>query len=287
MSARPAISVVVPFAGTAADAERVVAGLMALETGPGDELIVVDNSPAPVVEVPPPLRVLRAGRIASSYYARNTGAAEAAADWVLFVDSDCLPPSTLLDDLMQDPVDQRCGIVAGEVIAAEGQGALTARYEAARGHLGVEQHLHMGPSPAGITANLLVRRATWTELDGFREVRSGADVEFCYRAHDAGWILQYRPGARVEHLHTESLRSMLRKARRYGPGQAWVNERYPGAAPKPEIVRQLVRGAGGALVWTVRLQFTRAVYKVLDALWAVAYGVGYRFGSNEPTALPD
>ncbi|HTW12885.1 MAG TPA: hypothetical protein VME01_09090, partial [Solirubrobacteraceae bacterium] len=44
MSARPPVSVVVPFAGSRDDAHTVIAMLRALTTQPGDELILADNS---------------------------------------------------------------------------------------------------------------------------------------------------------------------------------------------------------------------------------------------------
>jgi GT2 family glycosyltransferase len=282
---RPPVTVIVPFAGNRTEAVRVVAGLLALETIRGDELFLVDNSSSPVATPEGGVRVLRADRVASSYYARNIGATQARNEWLLFTDSDCLLPTTLLSDFFRSSPGERCGMVAGEVEAAVDQTSLVARYEASRGHLGVEQHLEMGPTPAGITANLLVRKRTWEELQGFREVRSGADVEFCYRAGAAGWTLRYAPEARVQHLHTESLGAMLRKARRYGPGQAWVNGRYPGAAPRPHLLRQSVRAVGGSLVWALRREPTKAAYKILDGLWSGAYALGYRFGGNDARAL--
>ncbi len=51
---------------------------------------------------------------------------------------------------------------------------------------------------------MLVRRDVWEWLGGFHEgVRSGADVEFCWRVQDADWSLEHRPEARVEHVVRE------------------------------------------------------------------------------------
>jgi GT2 family glycosyltransferase len=279
------VTVVVPFLGDAADAARVSEQLEGLERLPGDELILVDNSPAPVATAGGAVRVVRAGARASSYYARNEGAKAANNDWVLFVDSDCLLPATLLADYFDGEPADACGVIAGELEAAPGQTAFTAQYERDRGHLEVAQHMDWGPGPAGITANMLVRREAWAGVGGFCEVRSGADMEFCWRAGAAGWTVEYRPQARVQHLHTERLRTMLRKARRYGPGQAWLNRRFPGTSPPPPVARQVGRAIAGTLVWTLTFRFRRAAYKALDGLWSVAYGWGYRFGDNEAAAM--
>jgi len=134
-----------------------------------------------------------------------------------------VPPATLLDDFFSEPIPMRCGIVAGEVDGAPGQPALTARHTRSRNHLGVEANLlDHGPHPAAGTANLMLRRDLWRRLDGFAEVRSGADLELCWRAQDAGRGFVLHREARVEHLYPERLGPTLRKARRYGAGQAWL-----------------------------------------------------------------
>src|SRR3954451_4750968 len=42
---RPAVSVIVPFAGSTTEAEKAVAALQRLRLRPGDQVIVADNSP--------------------------------------------------------------------------------------------------------------------------------------------------------------------------------------------------------------------------------------------------
>lgn len=283
--ARPAVSVVVPFAGGPADATRVCSQLLGLAVHPQDELIVVDNSPAPVVEPRGRIGLVRAGRVASSYYARNEGAAEAVNEWLLFVDSDCLLPATLLDDFLAAPPAERAGLVAGEIEGEATQTSLIARYHRSRGHLAADAALGLGPSPAAGTANLLVRRAAWEQLGGFEEVVSGADFEFSWRAGAAGWEVEYRPAARVRHLHPETVGAMRRKAARYGAGQRWLDTRYPGVPRPPRLARELLRSAAGVPIWTLTARFERAAFKALDAAWISAYARGWRSGANLPMPL--
>lgn len=281
---RPPVSVVVPFAGEAADADAMLGELGRLALRDGDELIVADNSAGEAVPETKRVTVIRVGRIGSSYYARNAGAAEAASEWLLFVDSDTLLPASLIDDFFATAPRGRCGLVAGEIEGDPGQESLVSRYLRCRGHLHAEPPLAAGPAPAAGTANLLVRKQTWTELGGFAEVRSGADFEFSWRAGERGWTVEYRPGARVLHRHPERLAPMLAKACRYGAGQRWVERRYPRAARKPGLFRELLRGAAGVVVWTLSARFERAAFKGLDALWIAAYWRGWWFGSNQPVA---
>lgn len=282
---RPPVSVIVPFAGSRQDAEPILAGLAGLTVGDGDERIVADNSVAGVVASDGGIAVVRAPRIASSYYARNVGAAAAANEWLLFVDSDTILPPALLDDYFREPPGEQSGLVAGEIEGDPAQHSRIARYHASRGHLVAARPLEIGPTPAAGTANLLVRRAAWERLGGFEEVVSGADFEFAWRAGADGWEVEYRPRARVLHRHPEEIAAMRAKARRYGAGQRWLERRHPGVPRSPRLARELVRSAAGVAVWGVTARFERAGFKGLDAIWIAAYWRGWRFGSNEPAPL--
>ena len=285
MPERPPVSVVVPFAGGPDEAEALVGELSRLRVRPGDERIIADNSTAGVVAPAEGIAVVRAPRIASSYYARNTAAERTANEWLLFLDSDCLLTPSLLDDYFAEAPGERSGIVAGEIEGDPEQDSLIARYHRSRGHLHSEGPLGTGPSPAAGTANALVRRAVWRELGGFEEVVSGADFDFSWRAGGAGWEVGYRPAARVRHRHPETLGAMRAKARRYGAGQRWLEHRYPGAPRRPGLLRELARGAAGVVAWGLTARFERAAFKALDAIWISAYARGWRWGSNEPAGL--
>jgi colanic acid/amylovoran biosynthesis glycosyltransferase len=276
------VSVIVPFGDNPEGANEVISTLSGLPRLPGDELLLVDNTEAGMDASAPGISVIRADGMRSSYYARNVGGEHAATDWLLFIDSDCLPSQDLLARYFESPIPQRSGIVAGEVGSSGSQGSLAARHARSRGHLAVEPHLSKGPYPAGVTANLLVRRAAWEALGGFCEVRSGADLEFCWRAQELGWDLDYRPAARVEHRHADRIPQMLRKAARYGPGQLWLGRRFRGAVPRPRLMRELARAVGGAIVWPLTGQFERGAFKALDGLWWFAYSLGYYLGRNGP-----
>jgi hypothetical protein len=158
------------------------------------------------------------------------------------------------------------------------------RYARSRGHIQEDWHARVRPDwphPAGITPNLLIRAKAWRELGGFHEgIASGGDVEMSWRLQDAGWWFERRTGARVEHAHVESLAAMERQARRHGAGRRWVNRRYPGAFPRPPLVRPLARCAGGALIWTLSGRIERALFKLADARWTWAGFCGYVFGDN-------
>ena len=89
-------------------------------------------------------------------------------------------------------------------------------------------------------------------------IRSGGDVDFCWRLQRAGWTLEQRPEARVEHHHREDLASFLAMVARYGAGSRWLNERHPGAAPRWPLVAGLVGSAGDVARATLLARPARA-----------------------------
>jgi GT2 family glycosyltransferase len=132
-----------------------------------------------------------------------------------------------------------------------------------------------------VTSNLLVRRAAFDDVGGFVEdVRSGADVDFCWRVQERGWKLEHRPGAVLEHAHPDDVPRLLSKARRHSAGRRWVNDRWPGALPRPPIARPLLRAPAVAAYWALRGNRERAAFKIVDMRLSFASLRGYYTGDN-------
>lgn len=241
---RPPVSVVVPFAGDASQAQAALVMLRALHTGLGDELILADNSgvaPGDIVGV----TVVRANAERSPAHARNAGAALARADWILFLDADTRAPADLLDAYFAEPVAPTVGALAGEVIAAPGGASLAERYGAARSFLSQRAHLAHPYLPRAVAANLLVRRAAFEQLGGFLEgVRAAEDTDFSWRLQRAGWLLELRPGASVEHRYRASVGELRLQWRGYAAGRAWLARRYADFQPESAVRRGLRRAVG-------------------------------------------
>ena len=277
MSGRPPVSVVVPFAGDRADAERLARALARLRLGEGDEVIMGDNSPGGVAagDLDGGVRLARAEAERSSYHARNVAAKLATREWILFMDADCLPGSGLLDSYFEPPVGDRVGALAGPILHAPGQRSLAARYARARNFVVIPEE--PGAIPTAPTGNLLVRGAAFERVVGFVEgIRSGGDVDFCRRIQEAGYTLELRPAATVIHAHKETLREYLRIVSRYAAGACWLDERYPGIAPRWPLWPELWRAVRGALGRWAAGDVEEAKFRLIDGLSLVAHNVGYR-----------
>ncbi|HET7046659.1 MAG TPA: glycosyltransferase family 2 protein [Solirubrobacteraceae bacterium] len=296
---RPEVSVVMPFAGDGGAAAAAIETLLALDTRPGDELILADNSVLPVAAsvATPPVKVLRAIAERSPAHARNAGAAAAHNDWILFLDADCLVHHGLLDAYFALPVSEDVGALAGEVLAAPAADTLTARYGAARGFLSQEAHLRHPYRPRAVAANLLVRRAAFEQVGGFYEgIRAGEDTDFSWRIQAAGWRLELRSEASVEHRYRTTLKDLRSQWRGYAAGRAWLARRYDGFEPEPALRRASTRAwrrlrrappaerpmaRSRELVAARAGRLERGGYALLDALLSAEELAGFAL-SNRP-----
>jgi GT2 family glycosyltransferase len=275
---RPSVSVVVPFGGRARDTRDLTSALAAINWRLDDEAIVVDNTVGGTFPDAPGIRVIHAFEQASSYYARNVGTKTSTNPWVLFIDSDCRPRPTILDDYFNREIPPRCGILGGEVLPLRGDDdGVVSRYARTRGHLRQAPHVQAS-RPFVVTANALVRRAAYDDVGGFVEgIRTAGDKDFSWRVLNGGWTIEYAPDAIVEHRHRENLRDLFEQWERYGTGNAWLEQRYPGTYPRRPVVRRL--GGIGKLLVHAGAELSRgrrpaAEVAALDAFVATAYLIG-------------
>jgi GT2 family glycosyltransferase len=242
---RGTVSVVMPFAGDVAARAEAIGALLALRVGPGDELILADNSSLAGSRrlTSAGVKVVAAGAERSPAHARNVGAEHAIGEWILFLDSDTRPPADLLEDYFELPIEPDVGALAGELVPEIAGQTLASRYGAAKNFLSQEAHLAHAYLPRAVAANLLVRRSAFEQVGGFYEgVRAAEDTDFTWRLQSAGWRLELRRGAQVEHRYRTTLGELRRQWRGYAAGRAWLARRYDGFTPQPAVAR--LRGRG-------------------------------------------
>lgn len=206
------ISVIVPVRNGAGSLPALLRSFEAQTLPRGAfEVIVVDNgssdrtaeiaasSGAQVVHEP----------IASRARARNRGAADAHTRLYAFTDADCVAGPEWLEGLLH--CRSLAPLVAGDVKVRVRDGANAIERFEALWRFG--QRGWVTRQGWAATANLLVHADAFEAIGGFDPAwrHIGEDVDFCLRARDAGYALDYCPGAMVEHQGERELRPFLRR----------------------------------------------------------------------------
>jgi cellulose synthase/poly-beta-1,6-N-acetylglucosamine synthase-like glycosyltransferase len=277
---RPSVDVVLPFRGSQEQLERVAERLAALDLLPGDTVTIADNRPAGSDATREHIRILGAGELQTSYYARNRAVAQGSAPWIVFLDADVLPPPDLLDRYFATPPQDTTAILAGAVVDEEPQtpAAPAPRYAWLKSSMSQEITLAHDGWAFAQTANAAIRRDALTQVGGFEpQIRSGGDADLCYRIRAAGWELERRQEATVVHHNRQTIPRMLAQRARHGAGAQWLAQRWPGALPRrrwPGLVLWSAKRAAQGLGAAARRDRDGALLGLLDgpAVWAFELG---------------
>lgn len=145
--------------------------------------------------------------------ARNRGAAAARSRLYAFTDADCVADARWLEELLGHA--EVAPLVAGDVrLRTSPQPNVIERFELLW-RFGQAAWVQQGWAA---TANLLVHADAFEAVGGFdpswRHI--GEDVDFCFRARDAGYQLAYCPTAIVEHEGERDLGPLLKRCFRHG-----------------------------------------------------------------------
>jgi mycofactocin glycosyltransferase len=227
------VTVVIPVRDNALGLSRLVRALR------GMRIVVVDDGSALPVGTDDfdgaysAVTVLRHARSKGPAAARNTGLAACETDFVAFLDSDVVPRRGWLEALLGHFCDPAVALVAPRIVGLREPENLVARYEAVRSSLDLG-HREAPVIPYGTvsyvpSAAIICRRTALTEMGGFDEtLRSGEDVDLCWRFIEAGARLRYEPIALVGHDHRTQLRDWFARKAFYGTSAAPLAVRHPG-----------------------------------------------------------
>jgi mycofactocin glycosyltransferase len=271
-SVAPSVSVVV----AARNVERVVGhcvrSLLGLDY-PRDrlELVLVDNASSDgtrrVLESFRDEVVLVDEKRRGPAAARNGGIRVARGDVIAICDADAVVDPGWLRALVPALADPGVGIAGGRILAARPANAIQLFGETI--HDAYSAALVWTP-PYVITINWAARRTVLDEVGLFDErLRRCSDVDFSWRAVEAGYELAYCPEAVVYHHNERTLAGLFREGwvhgfhgvrirRRYarliagrGPARAPELERRPSAFSRVFRTGKRLGRAMGALRWSV------------------------------------
>ena len=227
LSRYPYVSVIIPVRNRPEDITDCLQSLSWLDY-PAEkmEVIVVDdasddNTPDVVSAFPVHLIALKEHKQASC--CRNLAAQGAQGEILAFLDSDCVPDPLWLRELIPAFSDPSNGAVGGMVDSYLNEKGLDC-YEKVRSSLNMgswSKSSRNGDSFFYLpSCNLLVRKALFLQLGGFREdISVGEDVDFCWRLQDQGQHSEYRPVGKVYHKHRNKMRHFCARRFDYGTSE--------------------------------------------------------------------
>jgi GT2 family glycosyltransferase len=227
------ISVVIPVYRAEATLARCLEALR-LQSFGAFEVIIVDSSPNDdcqriAADRLPAAVCLRPGDRLLAHEASNLGVARSRGNLVAFLDPDVYPASDWLQHLVAAQ-RARGGVVVGG-IACFGRRWFDIGIHLAK----FDKWLAGGrvrPLTDAATANLLIEKALFDRIHGFRPGTIHADTDLSWRVARQGVELWLEPEARVEHHHRQMWDSLLRERYQRGGGFArlwleWVRPSRP------------------------------------------------------------
>ena len=285
---RPPVSVVIPFAGSADDLTRLARDLEVLIREPADELIIADNrrpgsAPLPEASLPAGARIARADSLPGPAPARNAGAAVANREWLVFIDADTRPEADLLQAYFDPAPRSRTAVLAGMIVDVATRSTLVSRHDVARQRMSQEMTLRRS-LPYAQTANCAVLRSAFDSVGGFNVQARGEDADLCFRLYRAGWEMEERPSARVQHRARTEFRDWFSQQVRHGRGAAWLERHYPGEFPPRGwrfLLNRLVHLGAASARALARGDREQAGFALLDLIRIWAFELG-RLRPDQP-----
>lgn len=260
--------IILPVRDLAEQAARCVRSLVD-QLRPGDRLTVIDDHSRDDVAALgdiEPVELVRVVGDEGPYAARHGVASTSDADHLLFVDARCRARTGLLD------AHRRLLSRPGVALSCTGTNTLPGHTFAGRvaawqqpftlaGKVGVPGRSDFFP-----TANLGVRASAYRDVGGFRQMRSGADADLCWRIQAAGLgDLAAEPTILMDWEPRSSWADLRSQWSRYGQSTAYLGKLYPAESP------------GGSSV---------AGSSIAGSLRGTAQDAGRRIARLHPSELP-
>jgi glycosyltransferase involved in cell wall biosynthesis len=258
----PDVSVVIPVRnGSPFIADQLTAIAAATPPNLTIEVVVADNGSTDDTAIVAErfaarlrVRVVDAGGAVGSNYARNRGVHAARAGRILLCDADDEVDQQWLCE-MWDAFEAGHELVAGPI---DYRRLNPPDVRAWRGAQVASVTRVLGFLLAGHGANLGFTRGVYHAIGGFDEgfVFGGPDIEFCWRAQLAGYMLTEVPSAVVHYRIRASLSDLFAQARLYGAAEAHLYRKFRGAG----LRRRRAQTVGREVWWLVsRLPFAGPV----------------------------
>ena len=264
MSGSLSVSVVIPVLNGADNVANTLSALQQQVDAPGQtEIIVVDNGSTDrtrdIVRKFDGVTLLEEPKRGPAA-ARNRGLRAARGEVIAHLDHDALPSRHWLAELVAPFRDPAVVLAGGRVVGYPPKTGAE-RFMTYYGLWEPENNVKRPNFPFVPSLNMAVRRDAALQIGGWtEEMRTGEDVDFCYRLLTAfAAEIVYCPPAILFHRHRVTDDELRDQAWHYGEGAAHMYRRFPEAVrwdigKSVHVIRLLtVRGAKPLFLWVGHL----------------------------------
>lgn len=212
---RPRHAVIIPHYDDTDRLARCLDALVAQDLA-ATEVIVADNA-SPVDLGPlgarfPQVRFVTQPEPGAAA-ARNKGVAESRADWIFFLDADCVPAPDWLDNARRIAAGDPRQVTGGRIEVFDETPPPRSGAEAFETVFAFDQRDYIERKGFSVTANLVVARAVF-EAVGPLVPGLSEDVDWCRRAVASGHALVYDAALAVAHPTRSDWPALRKKWRR-------------------------------------------------------------------------
>ena len=234
----------------------------------------------------PHLRIVDSSQRAGVAQARNVGARVAATDKIMFCDADDVACPVWVESIATglDTADIVGGVLDTRDLNPRSIHGLVGEFNVA------ELPTTLRYLPYAYGGDMGVRKVVFENLDGFDVTYRGGheEVDFCWRAQEAGYSVALAPDAVLHYRLKDDLRGMVRQRYWFGRSNAQLQARFRRPGMPPFTIRRQVRILGSTL-----LELPRAVTHretgawLVGAAWAVGRISGRLVYGRSPDAAAD
>lgn len=228
------VAVIIPSYRSAGTLSRVLAGVRQQVTSRSYEVLVVHSGAEPidptVIESFPGFQFFHCASRQLPGMARNWGAQNVSASWLLFLDSDCVPRPDWLERMISVAESVGADALGGSVGNASWKSSVawTMHLTEFGRWLPYARRRVEFDFPS---CNALYRTATFRACGGFpAHLFPGEDTLLNHRVRRLGARLHFDPSGRVDHIHAYTLLGLLSHSHELGVsyGQACREDDLPG-----------------------------------------------------------
>lgn len=217
----------------------------------------------------PHLRIVDSSQRTGVSHARNVGALAARTDKVMFCDSDDVACPEWVESLARglDTYDIVGGVLDTRQLNPASIHSLVGEFNV------TELPTALRYLPYAYGGNMGVRKDVLEALDGFDTSYRGGheEVDFCWRAQEAGYTIGLAPAAVLHYRLKDDLRGMMRQRYWFGRSSAQLQARFRRPGMPPLTLRRQVRVLGSTI-----LELPSALWNRRLRSWLV--GMSWSFG---------